>query len=162
MKIQLFAIGGTFDKEYNLLNGELIFKDTHVSRMLQMGRTLLDIDVKTLMMIDSLDMTQQDRKIIADNCKRINVEKILITHGTDTMVDTARIITKTVKDKTIVLTGAMVPYAFGSSDGLFNLGCALGFVQSLPCGVYIVMNGRALKWNEVKKDTKSGIFKKTG
>jgi L-asparaginase len=158
MTIQIFLTGGTFDKEYNELNGELFFKDTHLPEMLKLGRSRLDVDVKTLMMIDSLDMSNEDREIIAQNCLKTKADKILITHGTDTMVETAQVIADKVKDKTIILTGAMVPYKFGSSDGLFNLGSSLAFAQTLPTGVYISMNGKYFKWDNVHKNKKVGEF----
>ncbi len=158
--IQVFVTGGTFDKEYNYISGELYFKDTHLKKMFERGRCTLDIDVKTLMMIDSLEMTDTDRDIIWYNCQKSKSDKIIITHGTDTMVKTAAyLINKKLDNKTVVLTGAMVPYAFGtSSDGFFNLGSALAFVQILPPCVYVVMNGRYFKWNEVKKNLKTGYF----
>jgi len=142
MRIKLFLTGGTFDKEYNELTGELFFKDTHLPEMLALGRCRLDVDLRTLMMVDSLCMTDDDRDVIARSCLKSDVDRIVITHGTDTMVETARVIAGMVSDKTIVLTGAMIPYKFGSSDGLFNLGSSLAFVQTLPPGVYISMNGR--------------------
>ena len=158
--IQVFVTGGTFDKEYNLINGELFFKDTHLPEMFNRGRSSLEIDVKTLMMIDSLDMTDADREIIAFNCQRAPASKILITHGTDNMVKTAGFIAKlSLAEKTIVLTGAMIPYAFGSSsDGFFNLGSAMAFVQTLPPGVYVSMHGRYFKWDNVIKNKKTGFF----
>ncbi len=137
MQIKIFVTGGTFDKEYNELNGELFFKDTHIPEMLKLGRCKLDTDLTTLMMMDSLDMTDQDRKTILENCNNTPEDKIIIIHGTDTMIETAALLATGVKNKTIVLTGAMVPYRFGSSDGLFNLGSALSFVQVLPPGVYV-------------------------
>ncbi len=158
MLIQIFLTGGTFDKEYNELNGELFFKDTHLPEMLKLGRSRLDVDVKTLMMIDSLDMSHEDREIIAQNCLKTKVDKIIITHGTDTMVETARVIAKRVTDKTIVITGAMIPYKFGSSDGLFNLGSSLAFAQTLPAGVYISMNGKYFHYDNVRKNKKVGEF----
>lgn len=157
--IQVFVTGGTFDKEYNFTNGELYFKDTHLPEMFERGRCTLDIDTKTLMMVDSLEMTPEDREIIMHNCKKSPSDRILITHGTDRMVDTASALAGERMDKTIVLTGAMIPYAFGtSSDGFFNLGSALAFVQTLPHGVYIVMNGRYFHWDNVYKNTKTGNF----
>lgn len=158
--IQVFVTGGTFDKEYNYIAGKLYFKDTHLPEMFERGRCGLVIDVKTLMMVDSLEMTEADRDIIVHNCRRSEASKILITHGTDTMVTTARYIAEAqIPDKTIVLTGAMIPYAFGnSSDGFFNLGSALAFVQTLPFGVYVVMNGRYFDWNNVRKNTQTGNF----
>jgi len=159
MAIRIFVTGGTFDKEYNELNGSLFFKDTHLPEMLTLGRSRVQVDIRTLMMIDSLEMTEEDRETIAQNCIKAKEDKILITHGTDTMVETAQVLAKKIKNKTIILTGAMIPYKFGSSDGLFNLGSALAFVQILPNGIYIVMNGRYFKWDNVRKDNKTGEFK---
>jgi len=158
--IQVFVTGGTFDKDYNFINGELYFKDTHLDAMFDRGRCTLNIDIKTLMMIDSLEMNEADRDIIVHNCKRSAADKIIITHGTDTMVETAKILAQAnIADKTIVLTGAMIPYAFGtSSDGFFNLGSALAFCQILRPGVYISMNGRFFKWDNVKKNRSTGYF----
>jgi L-asparaginase len=158
MAIRLFVTGGTFDKEYNELNGQLYFKDTHVNEMLKLGRSKAPIEIRTLMMIDSIDLTDADRELIALNCLKSEDEQIIITHGTDTMVDTARVIAEKVKNKTIVLTGAMIPYKFGSSDGLFNLGSAIAFVQTLPTGVYISMNGRVFTWDNCRKNKKIGEF----
>jgi len=158
--IQLFITGGTFDKEYNYITGELYFKDTHLHQMFDTGRCTLDIDVKTLMMIDSIEMTEEDRKIITYNCKKSKLNRIVITHGTDTMKKTAKVLAEeNLKEKTIILTGAMIPHAFGSSsDGFFNLGAALAFCQTLPVGVYICMNGRYFGWNDVQKNRKTGYF----
>lgn len=156
--IRIFVTGGTFDKEYNELNGELFFKETHLPEMLKLGRSRVKVDIRTLMMIDSLDMTPPDRQIILDNCKKAKEDRIVITHGTDTMVETAKVLGSVIKDKTVILTGAMVPYKFGSSDGLFNLGSALAFVQTLPTGVYVAMNGRYFLWNNVRKNKQTGEF----
>ncbi|MCB0601751.1 MAG: asparaginase [Saprospiraceae bacterium] len=160
MNIQVFVTGGTFDKEYNYVTGELYFKDTHLSEMFDRGRCRLNIDLKTLMMIDSLEMTDDDRQIIAHNCKKSDADRILVTHGTDTIVSTAKYLaSQAIEEKTIVLTGALIPYAFGmSSDGFFNLGSALAFVQVLPPGVYIVMNGRYFLWDNVRKNRETGYF----
>ncbi len=157
-KIMIFVTGGTFDKEYNEITGQLVFKDTHLQEMLNLGRCRLDIEIRTLMMIDSLYMKDSDREIILQNCLSTPHKKILITHGTDTMEVTARYLGKKVKHKTVVLTGAMVPYRFGSSDGMFNLGSSLAFVQVLPEGVYISMNGKYFHYNNVRKNRKTGIF----
>jgi L-asparaginase len=157
--IQVFVTGGTFDKEYNYITGELYFKDTHLNEMFDRGRCTLKVDVKTLMMVDSLEMTSADREIVIHNCKLAKTDKIIITHGTDRIVQTAEAIASASIDKTIVLTGAMIPYAFGtSSDGFFNLGSALAFVQVLGKGVYIAMNGRFFEWDKVKKNTLTGYF----
>ncbi|MGE3959543.1 MAG: asparaginase domain-containing protein [Vicinamibacterales bacterium] len=161
--IRIVVTGGTFDKEYNELNGTLFFKDTHVPEMLRLGRSLVEVGVDTLMMMDSLDMTDADRARIVQACRDAEESRIVVTHGTDTMVQTARSIATSgdaaLAAKTIVLTGAMVPYAFGSSDGLFNLGSALSFVQALPAGVYVAMNGRCFPWDAVEKDREAGIFR---
>jgi L-asparaginase len=161
MKIRFLVTGGTFDKEYNELTGALFFKDTHVREMLRLGRCNLDLELRTLMMIDSTEMNEVDREMILKSCAEASRERIVISHGTDTMSETARYLGERIQDKTIVLTGAMVPYTFGSSDGLFNLGSALAFVQTLPHGVYVVMNGRCFDWHDVKKNRSTGHFEKT-
>lgn len=158
MAIKILITGGTFDKEYDELNGKLFFKDTHLPEILKLGRSNLPVSVRTLMMIDSLEMTDADREIIISHCKQCDEERIVITHGTDTMDITARQLGKANLNKTIVLTGAMVPYKFGSSDGLFNLGSALAFVQTLPKGVYVVMNGKYFNCDNVRKNKSSGVF----
>jgi L-asparaginase len=161
MAIRIFITGGTFDKEYNELNGQLYFKDTHIHDLLKMGRSKLDISLHTLMMVDSLELTDKDRQIIADSCMRADEQKIVITHGTDTMTETAKMLAEQIKGKTIILTGAMIPIKFGSSDGLFNLGSALAFAQTLPAGVYIAMNGRYFTWDNCKKNRQTGTFEET-
>ena len=158
MAIRVFVTGGTFDKEYDEINGRLYFQDTHLKEMFETGRCTVPLEIRTLMMIDSLDMTETDRELIASNCAKCGEDRILITHGTDTMVETASYLAGQKLPKTIVLTGAMIPYKFGSSDGFFNLGSALGFVQCLPHGVYVVMNGRAFRWDQVRKNKKTGMF----
>ena len=162
MTVRVFVTGGTFDKEYDELTGRLYFRNTHVDEMLRRGRCGLDVDVETLMMVDSLEMTAEQRALIVRACRECTEAQIVITHGTDTMVETARAIAEDVEGKTVVLTGAMVPYAFGSSDGLFNLGSALSFVQSLPPGVYIAMNGRSFRWDDVRKNRDAGVFEHLG
>jgi L-asparaginase len=160
--IRLFVTGGTFDKEYDEIRGVLFFEDTHLPEMLELGRCRVDVRVRTLMMVDSLEMTDADRELIAHNCADAPEPHIVITHGTDTMVDTARVLAGRVKDKTIVLTGAMIPIAFGSSDGLFNLGGAITAVQVLAPGVYVTMNGRIFPWDNVRKDRSTGVFEALG
>ena len=162
MNIRIFVTGGTFDKEYNELNGTLFFKDSHLPEMLKLGRCRLPVEIRTLMMIDSLEMTDADRMIIVENCKAAPEDRLVVTHGTDTMVETAGFLARHVPGKTIVLTGAMIPYKFGSSDGMFNLGSSLAFVQTLPPGVYISMNGKCFPWDKVKKDRRIGEFVETG
>jgi L-asparaginase len=158
MSIRIFITGGTFDKEYNELDGKLFFKDTHLPEMLKLGRCKVPVEIRTLMLVDSLEMTDADRQIIIEQCRKCKEDRIVITHGTDTMEETANTLGQAGLEKTIVLTGAMVPYKFGSSDGLFNLGSALAFAQTLSRGVYVVMNGRCFIWNNVKKNRKTGEF----
>lgn len=160
MRIKILITGGTFDKEYDELTGQLFFKDTHLPEMLRLGRCMADLDIKTLMMMDSLEMTDKHRQLIASYCKKAKANRIVITHGTDTMVETAKYLAKHITDKTIVLTGAMVPYKFGSSDGLFNLGSALAFVQTLSPGVYVAMNGKYFYADRVRKNKQKGVFEK--
>src|SRR6187399_580355 len=158
MAIRIFITGGTFDKEYNELNGQLYFKDTHLNELLGLGRNLVPVEIRTLMMIDSLEMTDHDRELISHHCNSCEENKIVITHGTDTMAETAHLLAANVKSKTVALTGAMMPIKFGSSDGLFNLGSALAFAQTLPAGVYVAMNGRYFHWDNVRKNKETGVF----
>ena len=158
MRIRIIITGGTFDKEYNEITGELFFKDTHLPEMLRLGRCIADLDITTLLMMDSLQMNDVHRQLIASYCIKAKEKNIVITHGTDTMEVTAKHLSERVTNKTIVLTGAMIPYKFGSSDGLFNLGCALAFVQTLPHGVYVAMNGKYFHAGHVRKNKQKGIF----
>ena len=158
--IKIFATGGTFDKEFNEINGELFFKETNLYELLELGRSQLDVKIETLMMIDSLKMSKDDRNYIINKCKNEKTDRIIITHGTDTMVETAKLLAEKITDKTIIFTGAMIPIKFGSSDGLFNLGSALSFIQTLEPGIYITMNGRYFTWDNVRKNKKLGIFEK--
>ena len=158
--IKIFATGGTFDKEYNEINGELFFKETHLNELLKLGRSQLNVKIETLMLIDSLKMNQKDRNFILEKCANEKTNKIIITHGTDTMIDTAKTLANKINNKIIILTGAMIPIKFGSSDGLFNLGSALSFVQILEPGIYVTMNGRYFHWDNVKKNKKLGIFER--
>tara|TARA_A100001234_G_C12545078_1_gene350584 strand:- start:314 stop:802 length:489 start_codon:yes stop_codon:yes gene_type:complete len=158
MPVRILITGGTFDKEYDEITGKLYFKDTHMQEILALGRSRLDVKIRTLMLIDSLEMTDADRALILENCKRIDEDQIVITHGTDTMTQTAAVLAHAKIKKTIVLTGAMIPYKFGSSDGLFNFGGALAFAQALPHGVYLAMNGRYFEWDKVIKNKQTGIF----
>ena len=163
--IRIFVTGGTFDKQYNELKGALAFGDTHVPEMLRLGRSQVEVAITTLMLVDSLEMGDRERGVVADACLAAAETRIVVTHGTDTMVETAETLARAVgaaSGKTIVLTGAMVPYAFGSSDGLFNLGSALSFAQTLPAGVYLAMNGRAFPAGTVRKNRATGIFEATG
>src|SRR3954471_11979856 len=156
--IRILITGGTFDKEYDELHGRLYFKTTHLPEMLRLGRCRVPVAAETVMLVDSLQMTDADRASIAERCRNAPEACIVITHGTDTMVETAAALADAAPDKTIVLTGAMVPYAFGSSDGLFNLGSAISYVQSLPRGVYVAMNGTHFQWQNVRKNRETGVF----
>ena len=158
MPVRILITGGTFDKEYDEITGKLYFKDTHMREILDLGRSKLEVKIRTLMLLDSLEMTDHDRDVILDNCRRVSENQIVITHGTDTMTETGKVIANAKLEKTIILTGAMIPYKFGSSDGLFNFGGALAFVQTLPHGVYIAMNGRYFDWDKVEKNKKTGVF----
>ncbi len=158
MKIRIFVTGGTFDKEYAELQGKLSFKKTHVQEMLKLGRNRKEVAIKTLMMIDSLSMTPSHRQSILKSVQNAKEGMIVITHGTDTMVETARLLGRAVHGKTVVFTGAMVPYKFGSSDGMYNLGSAIAFVQALPPGVYVAMNGKCFHYYNVRKNKKKGEF----
>ncbi len=158
MAIRIFITGGTFDKEYNELNGELYFKDTHMSELLEKGRSKVPVEIRTLMMVDSLQMTDGDRSLITHQCLSCDETQIVVTHGTDTMSETAKVLAQKIKNKTVILTGAMIPIKFGSSDGLFNLGSALAFAQTLPHGVYVAMNGRYFNWDNVRKNKQTGVF----
>ncbi|MCC6987999.1 MAG: asparaginase [Acidobacteria bacterium] len=159
--IRILVTGGTFDKEYDEVRGRLFFKDTHVQEMLDKGRSRVPVSIRTLMMIDSLEMTDADRALVVEQCRQSDVERIVVTHGTDTMVETAKAIAAAgLAGKTVVLTGAMIPYAFGSSDGLFNLGSALSFAQVLPPGVYVAMNGQCFPWDQVRKNRDTATFER--
>lgn len=157
--IRILVTGGTFDKEYDEVRGRLFFKDTHVQEMLAKGRSRVPVAVRTLMMIDSLDMSEDDRALVVEQCRQCEEARVVVTHGTDTMVETAAAIAAAgLTGKTVVLTGAMIPYAFGSSDGLFNLGSALSFAQVLPPGVYVAMNGQYFRWDRVRKNRETATF----
>lgn len=158
MAIRIFITGGTFDKEYNEITGQLYFNDTHMHDLLEMGRNKVPVEIRTLMMIDSLEMTDEDRELIVHQCNNCDEDRIVITHGTDTMADTAKVLVQKVKNKTVILTGAMIPIKFGSSDGLFNLGSALAFAQTLSAGVYVAMNGRYFTGDNVRKNKQTGMF----
>ena len=158
MSVRILVTGGTFDKEYDEITGELYFKDTHMREILDLGRSKLQVKIRTLMLIDSLEMTDADRRLILENCRAVDEDQIVITHGTDTMTTTAQVLAKADLGKTIVLTGAMIPYKSGSSDGLFNFGGALAFAQALIPGVYIAMNGRVFDWDKVIKNKETGVF----
>jgi len=158
MKVRIFVTGGTFDKIFDEVGGVMTFRDTHLYEMLDLVKNKLDIEIETVMLVDSLYMKEDDRIKILEKCKSCKEDKIIITHGTDTMIETAKLLGKGIKDKTIVLTGATIPYSFGKSDALFNLGCAFGFVQLIEKGIYVTMNGTLFNYNNVKKNKEVGKF----
>ncbi|MCK5896457.1 MAG: asparaginase [Cocleimonas sp.] len=156
--IKLLVTGGTIDKRYNELNGELLLTRTHLPEMLAQSRCRVDIRSETVLLKDSLDLLVSDREAILQACQRCEESLIVITHGTDTMTHTAEHLAAQIKDKTIVLLGAMIPYVFKQSDSLFNLGTAIAAVQCLPAGVYITMNGKIFSWDQVAKNKQEGVF----
>ncbi|SFV89527.1 L-asparaginase [hydrothermal vent metagenome] len=156
--IKLLITGGTIDKVYDELTGELVFKKTHIVDMLNRGHSMSETVSEVLFLKDSLEITKADRQLILSKCLGSKEDKILITHGTDTMVETAQLLGKEVKGKTIVLFGAMVPYSINNSDALFNLGFALSSVQTLEKGIYVAMNGRFFNFDKVAKNKIMGIF----
>ena len=158
MALKILITGGTFDKEYDEIKGSLYFKETHMTEILEMGRSRVNVNIEKLLLIDSLDMTPNQRELIVSKCIESEEDQIVITHGTDTMTITGKMLAEKKMDKTIVLTGAMIPYKFGSSDGLFNLGGAIAYAQSLSSGVYIAMNGQFFEWDKVEKNREKGIF----
>jgi L-asparaginase len=164
LKLRILVTGGTFDKEYDELSGALFFRDTHLPEMLRRGRSKLDVEVETVFMMDSLEMDDSERATILAACLRAEEARLVVTHGTDTIVETAAVLARGLAEtgKTVVLTGAMIPYAFGSSDGLFNLGSALSFAQILDPGVYVAMNGRCFGWDNVRKNRELGVFEEVG
>jgi L-asparaginase len=156
--VRILITGGTIDKEYDPLRGELTFSRSHLSNMLNQVRCKVGFSLEEIMLKDSLEMRGEDREEILKRCTHCSENKVVVTHGTDTMVETAQFLGKNLRSKTVVLVGAMIPYAFGASDALFNLGCAFSAVQTLPPGVYITMNGKIFFWNNVRKNKKSGEF----
>jgi L-asparaginase len=158
MPIKLILTGGTIDQKYNELTGELGYDKTHIDEMLDQARSRIDLDVQELMLLNSLDITEGQRQQILKTCKEHSGDQMVITHGTDTIVETASLLGKNIHDKTIVLLGSMIPFAFGDSDALFNLGAALTAVQTLRPGVYITMNGKIFDWDKVVKNRELGEF----
>ena len=161
-RLRLLVTGGTFDKRYDELNGTLAFGESHVQDVLERGRCRLDLAIEVLMLKDSLELTDADRARIVAAARLSPEQRIVVTHGTDTMVESARALADSELGRTVVLTGAMIPYVFGSSDGLFNLGSALSFAQVLPPGVYVAMNGHCFPWDDVRKNRQLGVFESLG
>lgn len=160
MNVRILMTGGTMDKHYNELNGELIFTRSTVPEMLAQGRARLSVELQTLMLKDSLDMDDDDRRAIVSACAGCEETRVVITHGTDTMIETAASLAAAVAGKTIVLLGAMVPYRFKNSDALFNLGAAVTAAQTLEHGVYITMNGKVFGHDDVTKNREIGEFER--
>jgi L-asparaginase len=158
MSVRIIITGGTFDKHYDELKGVLTFRDSHLPEILEQVRVTVPVSLEINQLIDSLEMRDENRKLISDAVRKASERHILITHGTDKMVETARCLGPLGLEKTIVLTGAMIPYAFKGSDALFNFGCAFSAVQLLPSGVYIVMNGQTFAWDRVRKNYDRGVF----
>ncbi len=156
--IRIIITGGTFDKHYDEIRGSLTFKDSHLPEILAFVRCSVPIELELNQLIDSLDMQISNRLQVLESCRRAPEERIVITHGTDPMVETAEVLGRAGLGKTIVLTGAMVPYIFSNSDAVFNLGCAVTAVQLLPRGVFIAMNGMVFPWDGVRKNREKGVF----
>lgn len=156
--IRVIITGGTFDKQYDEIKGELTFADTHLPEILRLARVSVPVNLELNQLIDSLNMQEENRRSVFRSCERAAETRIIVTHGTDTMVETARLIGNAKLDKTIVFTGAMIPYKVQDSDALFNFGTAFAAVQLLPCGVYVTMNGRIFNWDGVRKNRAKGVF----
>lgn len=160
--IRIIITGGTFDKQYDELRGELTFRDSHLPSILKQVRLSVPVELEINQLVDSLDMRESDRTRIADACADSPQERIVITHGTDTMTETAAAIGVRGLTRVVVLTGAMIPFAFTGSDAVFNLGCAIAAAQTLPYGVYVAMNGRVFCWDNVRKNRELGVFEQLG
>lgn len=158
MQVRILITGGTFDKHYDALQGELTFQDTHLPKILENVRCTLPVELEINQLVDSLEMVMENRIRILESCRQAREQHILVTHGTDTMTETARVLGSAGLEKTVVLTGAMIPYTVVGSDALFNLGFALSAVQLLDPGVYIAMNGRIFTWDNVRKNRERGEF----
>jgi L-asparaginase len=156
--VRVIVTGGTFDKAYDEIRGELTFKESHLPEILKLTRVTVPVAIELNQLIDSLQMQDGNRRSVLLSCERAPEECIIVTHGTDTMAETARVLGQAGLPKTIVFTGAMIPYRVQDSDALFNFGTAFSAVQLLPFGVYIAMNGRVFAWDKVRKDRSRGIF----
>jgi len=158
MSLRIVATGGTFDKHYNELNGVLGFGASHLPAVIQRTRMTVPVALDVLPLLDSLDMQDADRQRVLAACQAAPEPAIVIIHGTDTMRETAAVLGAAALGKTIVLTGAMIPYEIANSDALFNLGVAVGVAQTLPAGVYVAMNGQVFAWDNVQKNRAAGVF----
>ena len=160
-QIAVLVTGGTIDGAYDALKGRLCYNLTHIPAMLERGRARIPARIEVLMLKESLDLTAADRQTIADACRQAGEQRIVLTHGTDTMVQTACFLAEALSGKTVVLTGAMIPYQVRGSDALFNLGSALAFAQVLPPGIYVAMHGQCFPWNAVTKNRERGVFERS-
>lgn len=158
MSMRIIATGGTFDKHYNELDGTLGFAESYLPELIKRARITLPVEVEILPLLDSLDMQEADRERVLASCKAAAEKCIVIVHGTDTMKETAAVLATGSLGKTVVLTGAMIPYSIANSDALFNLGFASAAAQTLPAGVYVAMNGQVFTWNNVAKNRAAGVF----
>lgn len=158
MTLRILATGGTFDKHYNPIAGQLGFAETHLHEVIARARITVPNQVEVVSMLDSLDMQDGDRLNVLAACQRAAEPALVIIHGTDTMRETAHVLGSARLGKTIVLTGAMIPYEIANSDALFNFGFACGIAQTLPSGVYIAMNGQIFDWDKVRKNRSEGVF----
>ncbi|HEU4851806.1 MAG TPA: asparaginase domain-containing protein [Telluria sp.] len=158
MTLRIVATGGTFDKHYNELTGVLGFSESHLPAVIARTRMTVPVELDVLPLLDSLDMQDEDRARVLATCQRAQEKSIVIIHGTDTMRETAAVLGAANLGKTIVLTGAMIPYEIANSDALFNLGVAVGVAQVLPAGVYVAMNGQVFPWDNVQKNRSAGVF----
>jgi L-asparaginase len=161
MSLCVIASGGTFDKHYDEIAGKLAFRDSVLPRVIARSRITLPVRLEVLPLLDSLDMVDADRERIRAACANASETMIVIVHGTDTLQQTAEVLGRAALGKTIVLTGAMVPYEIAQSDALFNFGVAVGVAQTLPRGVYVAMNGQVFGWEVVRKDRARGVFENT-
>jgi L-asparaginase len=155
---RIIVTGGTFDKHYDAIKGELTFKETHLPAILEQARVTLPVAIEINQLIDSLHMTDEHRSRVLDACRAAPEKSIVVVHGTDTMAETAQVVGRAKLPKAIVFTGAMIPYSVQGSDALFNLGFALAMAQALPPNSYVAMNGRVFAWDNVRKDKSGGKF----
>ena len=155
---RIIITGGTFDKQYDAIKGELTFKDTHLPAILEQARVKVPVEIEINQLIDSLHMTDGHRQRVLEACRAAPEASIVVVHGTDTMAETAAVVGAAGLAKTVVFTGAMIPYSVQGSDALFNLGFALALARTLPRGAYVAMNARVFPWDNVRKDKATGIF----
>lgn len=160
--MRIIVTGGTFDKQYDAIKGELTFKQTHLPAILEQARVKVPVEIEINQLIDSLHMTDEHRQSVLAACRAATEKAIVVVHGTDTMAETAQVVGREKLGKTVVFTGAMIPYSVQGSDALFNLGFALALAQALPHGAYVAMNARVFPWDDVRKDKADGVFERLG